>query len=341
LGHGDAVSGRFAAGIKGAHEAMRIAHTDNTRRTGFTLVELLVVVVIIALLVGLTTAVVVKALGRGNQARARAEISQLSVAIENFQQKFKVPYIPSRIVLCERITDYEAQSSNTLYVDSFQYLSRVFPRIQWRDASNQPVVIDWNGDNAYTPPATLGGHHCLVFFLGGVPSLPSGSGTRTPQGFSTNPANPAAQGGSRIDPFFEFPASRLNSTQMPTDQGTYMTYLDPWETPYAYFSAYKTRNGYNRYCPAGGPYTSDCSPATVWPYAEALGTQPRYYNPHSFQIISAGPNKVFGSGTVVTNIANNTWEGGPFWSPSNTYAEGTAGFDDITNFHDRPLGSGN
>src|SRR5207253_9071458 len=55
--------------------------------------------------------------------------------------------------------------------------------------------------------------------------------------------------------------------------------------PYAYFSSYKTRNGYNRFA------STDCPSLGVWPYAEALTPTVRYLNPNTFQIISAGDRK--------------------------------------------------
>ena len=48
-------------------------------------------------------------------------------------------------------------------------------------------------------------------------------------------------------------------------------------------------------------------------------------NVKTFQIISAGPDRVFGRGGV--------------WRPGHgDYAPGQPGYDDLSNFHDRPLG---
>jgi hypothetical protein len=95
----------------------------------------------------------------------------------------------------------------------------------------------------------------------------------------------------------------------------------------------------------------------VWPYAEFMApppaasnanitTPPRYHNANSYQIISAGMNGVFGTGTVLmpapANVLNqnpNQW-GTPLWAPINAATMGTAGVDDQSNFHDRLLGIG-
>ena len=60
--------------------------------------------------------------------------------------------------------------------------------------------------------------------------------------------------------------------------------------------------------------------------------QPQYWNPRSFQIISAGPDKAFGPGGIpdVNGVP-------ALWGPGNP-AVG-AGEDDLSNFHDARLGT--
>ena len=57
---------------------MRRTPNRPARRAGFTLVELLVVITIIAILFALTSAAVVKALGKMDEVRTRNDISQLA-----------------------------------------------------------------------------------------------------------------------------------------------------------------------------------------------------------------------------------------------------------------------
>lgn len=72
------------------------------RRTGsgFTLVELLVVITIIGILVGLLVPVVWSAVGRANDARVAGEINTLAQALASLKNKYQ-DYPPSRIILPE------------------------------------------------------------------------------------------------------------------------------------------------------------------------------------------------------------------------------------------------
>jgi hypothetical protein len=254
------------------------------------------------------------------QTRNREDINELSEAIVNFQTKFNVDYIPSRFVLCERSDDYFSDApedrafKSQLHADSYQYLMRLWPRLNWNNI-NTPTNgkpwngIDWNGDGHASPEMNLVGVECLVFFLGGMQSTLPGN----PQflGFATDSRNPAAVGGARIGPLFQFQASRLH--WLPDG---YLVYLDIYgKKPYAFFSSYKTRNGYNRYG------DSDCALIPDGPYHDGKGN---YYNPDAFQIISAGADGKFGRGGI--------------WTPANAMNIDADGRDDMTNFHPTVLG---
>ena len=66
----------------------------------------------------------------------RAFTDQLAVALENFKTKFGA-YPPSRVVLCESEAFYHVGNNvlqpflSPLHEDSFAWLSRMFPRINW------------------------------------------------------------------------------------------------------------------------------------------------------------------------------------------------------------------
>src|SRR5438128_1061938 len=89
-------------------------------RAGFTLVELLVVITIIAILMSLTTAAVVKVIGKRDELNARNDISQLGVGIQAFKTEFGVSYIPSRLYL---------PPSADPTGESARYITSVWPRI--------------------------------------------------------------------------------------------------------------------------------------------------------------------------------------------------------------------
>jgi len=351
-------------------------------RRAFTLVEMLVVVVILGILVSLITGAVIRALAVARRTGNRTEISQLNAAVETFKTFYKVDYIPSRIVLCETLTNYTTgpNAGTQLYQESYQYLLRLWPRL-----GPSSGTIDWNNNGTLDADMTLEGDQCLVFFLGGIPSFngtaPSTTGPPSCLGFSTDPTNPTNfSSGIQIQkPFYEFTTSRLvnkssSGVVIHASAPLLFSYLDTYGTgnpqgspgvivtglPYAYFSAYQTRNGYNRYGP------TDCPTLRVWPYAQSSavsGTQvlTQYYNPSGFQIISAGADGAlstggFGQGsffpsgsslpqTTLTNLTPNIWNPA---SAANSSAlnplSGTAtippqGADDQTNFYSDTLGT--
>jgi prepilin-type N-terminal cleavage/methylation domain-containing protein len=280
---------------------MRLEHPRRAGRRAFTLVELLVVCAIIAVLVSLTTAAVMKFLAKGPEVQNVNDIHQLEAAIAAFHRDFKLgtEYFPSRLKLCMRYTDYNT-SQPGLDRDSLGFLQRMFPRL-WKDAASQATVVDWtghwsNGQGKIDPPVVLEGDQCLVFFLGGAGGV---------NGFSASASNPAAVGGARKGPYFNFDSTRLAAYpgHAAVNGFVYPSYYDVYGykngtgKPYAYFSSYTSRNGYNRYG------STDCPALGVSPFIASLSPTVQYVYPDKFQIISAGSDGVFGPG------------GGP-WSPA-------------------------
>jgi prepilin-type N-terminal cleavage/methylation domain-containing protein len=346
---------------------MNRAHPQGTRRSAFTLIELMIVIVIIGLLVALITAASFWALRTAKRNRNRAEISQLEVALEQFKSRFGF-YPPSRLKLAEvfNATNYpNAGTSGTLDADSVQYLTTMFPRMvnTW-----QTTGIDWNGNNLIDAGfVILEGDQCLVFFLGGIPGqcplttpppTPVSTNPPTVLGFSTNPSNPAFATTDRIGPFFDFNTSRLvilQPAQYPATNANdaarslaHYSYLDTYGSsnglgtlasgqPYAYFSAYN--NGiYHRYWAATAPF-SDCVWLNTWPWAQT--TVPQYWKPDTFQIISAGADSSFGTGSVIT--AGPPVAIAPTWTAATCTTvcpEGSVGYDDQGNFTGALLGVG-
>src|SRR5262245_15991337 len=138
---------------------MKLTQTNQSKRAGFTLVEMLVVVVIIGVIMGLISAAVVKARAAGTAARNRAEISQLELAVEAFKQKYGV-YPPSKLMLAKKKSYYPTSTPALaeLAQDSIDFLTRVFPRLAspnpmdtsypWTHSGGPGLTIDyvdWNG----------------------------------------------------------------------------------------------------------------------------------------------------------------------------------------------------
>lgn len=232
------------------------------------------------------------------ETRNAREIDSLSLTLQAFYAEYGF-YPPSRMKLYADETRFEKIALDN---DSRMYIKRMFPRVRWKG-------LDWGGNDG----AILSGDQCLVFFLGGITDE---GGCR---GFSTNPTNPTQKGGSRT-PTYDFEPSRLIR-----GSNGYYSYRDVFgEQPYAFFSTHNTRNGYNRFG------SSDCQSLDVWPYVESLIPTTQYWKPDTFQIISAGADRQFGSGSALPDRKT--------WTPQSARTIDPPGRDDQTNFHKRPLG---
>lgn len=288
---------------RSACRSQRVLLTSSRR--GFTLVELMVVIVIIALLVGLIMPAIFGAMTTARNAEVRTEISQLEAGISSFKTEFGV----------------EPPSNITLYVDqagwdsdprSKAIIRRIWPQFNFAGT----------GGGGWTAPTTLNGAECLVFFLGGVRSGTNGALT----GFSKNPSLPFGTGGPRVGPFFEFDISRLvdvDSNQAPEYKDT----LPSQTSPYFYFSSYDGR-GY-RLAEVGAPalplrhyVMNDNSTA-----ADLTDDPP--FNPNSYQIVSPGADGTFGNASAAVTAIDYA---GGIYDPDDESTVGEAERDNITNF---------
>lgn len=210
-------------------------------RGGFTMIELLMVIIIIAILVALLLPAINGAMKTARKAAVSSEISQLATALANFKSKYG-DYPPSRFLAIEsgNYSSYLGSGSNALLTGnnldpyspgdgditvgqlaqrSVAALRRFWPRVTTNVTYPNASYSGWydfNGNGAATKapdaPYVLHGHECLVFFLGGVPSTDS-NGNVGLNGFDKNPQNPftniAVSPTNRQPPFFEFNPSRL------------------------------------------------------------------------------------------------------------------------------------
>lgn len=297
-------------------------HSRSEKRSAFTLVEIMVVILIIAILVTLLSAAVVMVMGRIPEVKTRTEIAEMSVALQAFMNDYNLSDPPPSVLVLS-----EASPLTTV---SGPFLQKVFGK--------NLGPTDWNGDNAINGPATgwvLEGEQCLVFYLGGIPNTAAvaGGAPPGPQGFSTNNFNPSTPGGKRKGPYFNFETPRL----VPLPSNGFYVYVDPWQVKtiilnpnlpwsavkgqaYAYFSSLGLNNS--------GYLTNsllDCQTIGATPYWTAVsGTTPsQFTNSNTYQIISAGKDGTFGGG---------------LWSPPSGAQK--AGADDQANFSSTLLGKG-
>lgn len=297
------------------------------RRTGFTLLEMLAVILIIAILVAIAFPAYNAVMVNARVAAAKSEMSALGTSIAEFKAKFNVEppsYMDFRLV------------GGDLQPQTKAFLRQMFPQITF-DATTLAQLTA-----AGVAGEELRSSECLVFFLGGVRGYTdtNGNGTRDAGenlskdllGFSKNPtypfAPPAAGQSNRLGPYFEFDLTRLGEvTRDPTtkvitgfnaDAATftgeplgYADRLPGQQAPLLYASAAATGN----YRPADVPELSG------GPYKKSATT---YWNPNTFQIISPGFDGQYGVGGV--------------FNPDNTATLNTAETDNLTNFNDGRLG---
>jgi prepilin-type N-terminal cleavage/methylation domain-containing protein len=233
-----------------------------TARAGFTLVEVLVAILIIATLVAILLPAVRGAFRRAQEAQVSAELNNLATALASFKNTYG-DYPPSRIVLCEAGYVPSGLLTNTTTAGPFPtgdandsdltiaqlaqrsrlYLRKFWPRVDFDSGS---IPFDFNNNNSYSDVLYLSGSECLTFFLGGVP-INNGNGTFGMSGFSKLPVNPfqsPATATNRTIPNYEFNIGRL----IDLDGDHIPSYLDPLDTTignqraYAYFCSYGTNS---------------------------------------------------------------------------------------------------
>lgn len=267
-------------------------------RRGFSMIELLVVIVIIAILMSLLMVGIQSARNTARITQAVAEIRNFEKAIADFKMKFGVEP-PSYIVLYEAAAGWSTNNQETR-------VSRALIREMW-PSFNFAGSYDINGDGDAIDVLRLNGAECLAFFIGGLQQV---SGTSVvPVGFSANPATPfLGYSGNRVGPFLE---NMDSSRFVDLDGDGIREYLDPLPgqtNPIQYFSSYGGR-GYQLLGLDNALGTPDDEAVMVSGnttlrsvYNQAAGstTAPAIpFNKNGFQIISPGFDQEYGYGGFV------------------------------------------
>lgn len=199
---------------------------SRTTRPAFSLVELLVVVVIIAILMAFLLPAIGNVRITTRLTQVKTEMKQLDAGIAGFKGRFGVEP-PSLVVIPN-------PSSSGVAWDAIskRRIRQIWPRFDFNNSGG--LDVGYFGGRDYI---VLSGAECLVFFLGGIRDS---NGVLT--GFSKNPRTPFALPGGTVtatnrDTFFEFDNSRL----VDVDGDGFVEYLDtlPGQTtPYLYVSSY-------------------------------------------------------------------------------------------------------
>ncbi|MGA2066906.1 MAG: type II secretion system protein [Thermoguttaceae bacterium] len=287
---------------------MRWQIDNPRRRRGFTLVEILTVIVIIGVLTGLLLAAAGPVRNMVRNYRMKSEVTQLGQALERVRNELGGGQYPP---------------DATNQADWNLFLRRAFPR--------------WNQNNFPAPGMPTTPAEALVFWLAGMVDTNSGSPTYNQFiGFSANPLNPfdISSTAARIGPFYDFDRTRTGPGSSGSAVSCLVYYPQndltpplPSSTqqatspqPYVYFKAVATayapawQNGYN---------FNNAVPFVDAAAMRATGMSGTYIwvNPQSFQLLCPGLDGIYGATTDGTP---------PRYPDGNNYGQNT--FDDITNF---------
>jgi prepilin-type N-terminal cleavage/methylation domain-containing protein len=285
-------------------------------RAGFTLVELLMVILIIAMLISLLIPAVQAARVRGLETAILSQITELVNGLEKAKVDFG-SYPPSAIRGDPNWPHWSDAEVTT-------FLKRAWPKATFTVSDIQLIQ-------------SLDPAESLVFWLGGIPDS-----TGKPRGFCTDPRNPlkGPDGPDSYDPFnkgvssqrtepFQFDETRLFDKETVTNPPTgnyfseyYPPNMRPGDTrPFAYFAARPNKSYYtpNRRLPTFLDPRAVQEGRAV-PYLKAIG---RFVNEDGFQIICAGIDSNYGNGS------EKIFPTGPYGPGDN---------DNLTNFSQRRLG---
>lgn len=310
--------------------------TKPAHRGGFTLVEMLTVIVIIGILAGLITGATIAARKGVLRGIIIADIKQVDMGLQRY--KSEVGELPPDFAFCDLPDDRGAAARARVV----RHLRKAFPQMRLAGADDEArfaAFLTLLSSSVGTPvtagPAKnqLNPSTALTFWLGGIPD-----GSGKPKGFSTDPANPFKAGEPRSTPYYDFDLKRLDGLQLMQPN------IQP-RAPYVYFRAIKNNQSGNfEYGDANnnGPFTPFTyelsSDNSCVPYLENCVGVPAsdppnpadpahtrvWRSPESYQIIAPGLDGVFSTSTPAAPTAFR------YSTIGQNFTDGD--FDNLTNF---------
>lgn len=286
-------------------------------RTGFTLVELMVAITIIAILAAIAVPVTMSVIGQSRDTAIRMELSSLNDAVEKYQQKYN---------------SYPPDGSSWRVID--RHMRRAFPRMAEPDLT---LLTNLTHPSGSFSPVAMDRAEALVFFLGGFSS--DEAHPLTGQGgpleymdtdLPVTDLNAYQYNATRDNAFFDFeperlPLARAGGRYVSADEQNFgvadaahgvvnnmpdllpVYLVDGGEVPIVYFDARTygdvggAYNGYLLPGAAGGcrPYKTgfdhDLPSGSTYGSVAAAFNAVKFKNPDTFQIISPGRDGIYGA----------------------------------------------
>lgn len=207
--------------------------TKPAHRGGFTLVEMLTVIVIIGILAGLITGATIAARKGVLRGIIIADIKQVDMGLQRY--KSEVGELPPDFAFCD-LPDPADPRRIAARARVVRHLRKAFPQMRLAGADDMArfdAFLTLAGATVGPAKNQLNPSTALTFWLGGIPDT-SGK----PKGFSTDPANPFKAGEPRSTPYYDFDLKRLDGLQLMQPN------IQP-RAPYVYFRAIKNNQSGN------------------------------------------------------------------------------------------------